>query len=128
MVHQAHGAVRTMTDSTGGKSIIDSGMDEKASAPIKKAQCAVEEATAQGVLWPDLMPGKENPTDLCTKSVGTIGEFQAKNGILCGPGPHLTSQALSKYNASQLTFFTTTKLKSWRSCVNHPNFERPSSR
>ena len=89
MMHQAHGMVRTMTDSTGGKSLIDSGMDAKASAPIKRAQFAVEEATEQGLLWLDLVPGKENPADLCTKNVGNIGEFQAKNGVLCGSEPHL---------------------------------------
>ena len=89
MMHQAHGMVRTMIDSTGGKSLIDSGMDAKASAPIKRAQFAVEEATEQGLLWLDLVPGKENPADLCTKNVGNIGEFQAKNGVLCGSEPHL---------------------------------------
>ena len=30
---------------TGGESLIDSGMDAEASAPIKRAQFAVEEAT-----------------------------------------------------------------------------------
>ena len=75
MMHQAHGMVRTMIDSTGGKSLIDSGMDAKASAPIKRAQFAVEEATEQGLLWLDLVTGKENPADLCTKNVGNIGEF-----------------------------------------------------
>ena len=64
-------------------------MDAKASAPIKRAQFAVEEATEQGLLWLDLVPGKDNPADLCTKNVGNIGEFQAKNCVLCGSEPHL---------------------------------------
>ena len=75
-----------MIDSTGGKSLIECGMDAKASAPIKRAQFAVEEATEQEIVWLDLVPGKENSADLCTKN---IGEFQAKNGIICGSEPHL---------------------------------------
>ena len=47
-------------------------MDAKASAPLKRAQLAVED-----------------PADLCTKDTGNIGEFQAKNGILCSSEPHL---------------------------------------
>ena len=62
-------------DSTGGKSLIDSGMDATASAPIKRAKFEVEEATEQGVIWPDLVPGKDNPADLCTKNAGNIGKF-----------------------------------------------------
>ena len=61
-------------------------MDAKASAPIKRAQFAVEEATEQEIVWLDLVPGKENSADLCTKN---IGEFQAKNGALCGSEAHL---------------------------------------
>ena len=64
-------------------------MGAMASAPIKRAQFAVEEATEQGIIWPDLVPGNENPADLCTKNIGNIGEFQAKNSTLCGSEPHL---------------------------------------
>jgi len=88
-MHQTHGTVRAMIDSTGGKSLIESGMDAKASAPIKRAQFAVEEATEQGIIWLDPVPGKDNPADICTKNTGSIGEFQAKNGILCGSEPHI---------------------------------------
>ena len=61
----------------------------QASAPIKRANFAVEEATEQGIIWLDLVPGKENPADLCTRNIGSIGELHAKNGILCGSESHL---------------------------------------
>jgi hypothetical protein len=89
MIHQRHGMVRTMIDSTGARSLIRDGMDAKASAPIKRAQQAAEEATEQGVIWLDLVPGLENPADICTKNIGNIGEFHQKNGVVCGSQPDL---------------------------------------
>ena len=64
-------------------------MGAMASAPIKRAQFAVEDTTEQGVIWPHLVPGKGNPADICTEDVGSTGGFQAKNGILYGSEPHL---------------------------------------
>ena len=75
-----------MIGSIGGKSLIGSGMDAITPAPIRRAQFAVEEATEQEIIWLDLVPGKENSADLCTKN---IGEFQAKKGTLSGSEPHL---------------------------------------
>ena len=119
IMHETHGTVRTMIDSTGGKSLIECGMDAKASAPIKRAQFAVEEATEQGIMWLDLLPGKENPADLCTKNIGNIGEFQAKNGIICGSEPHLyetgtVRKILCGANISLQTFKKKTKKKTKR--------------
>ena len=64
-------------------------MDAKASAPIKRAQRAAEEATEQGIIWLDLVPGTKNPADLCTKNLANIGEFREKSGIICGSEPFL---------------------------------------
>ena len=89
MIHQRHGMVRTMIDSTGARSLIRDGMDAKASAPIKRAQQAAEEATEQGVIWLDLVRGDVNPADICTKNIGNIGEFHCKNGVACGSKPDL---------------------------------------
>ena len=88
-MHTGHGMVRSMIDSTGARSLIRDGMDAKASAPIKRAQRAAEEATEQGIIWLDLVPGTKNPADLCTKNLANIGEFREKNGIICGSEPFL---------------------------------------
>jgi hypothetical protein len=93
MMHHEHGVVRTMIDSTGARSLIRDGMDAKASAPIKRAQQAAEEATEQGLIWLDLVRGSVNPADILTKNLGNISEFYYKNGVVCGADPDLHESA-----------------------------------
>jgi hypothetical protein len=89
MMHQGHGAVRTLIDSTGAKSLIEKGMEAKASAPYKRAQFACEEAVEQGLIWLDLVPGSVNPSDVCTKQIRDIGEFHLKSNVVSGFEPDL---------------------------------------
>ena len=93
MMHHEHGVVRSMIDSTGARSLIRDGMDAKASAPMKRAQQAAEEATEQGLIWLDLVPGSVNPADVLTKNLGNIAEFNYKNRVVCGSQPHLHESA-----------------------------------
>ena len=88
-MRKPHGCVRVMDDSQGGVSQAAHGMDNAKCASYKKAQAYAEDAVDHGVLWFDRVPGEHNPSDLLTKQVGNISEFQYKNGIMCGSTPFL---------------------------------------
>ena len=86
--HQAHGSVRTMVTSQGGKAQIEHGMDAKRCASHKRAHFYAEDAVGSSLLWLDLVPGFNNPADVLTKQPKMIPEFLAKSDVLCGSAPH----------------------------------------
>ena len=91
--HQAHGSVRAMVDSQGGKAQIEHGMGAKPCASYKRANFYAEDAAGSSFLWLDLVPGFHNPADVLTKQPKVISEFQAKSGVLCESVPHLHDSA-----------------------------------
>ena len=74
-MRQQHGCVRVLDDSQGGIFQVVNGMDTKKCASYKKAQFYAEDAVCQGMMWLDLVPGKQNPSDILTKQPGNIAEF-----------------------------------------------------
>ena len=91
--HQAHGSVRAMVDSQGGKAQIEHGMGAKRCASYKRAHLYAEDAVGSLLLWLDLVPGFNNPADVLTKQPKVVSEFLAKSGVLCGSAPHLYESA-----------------------------------
>jgi len=89
MCHTPHGTVRTLVDSAGCEAQIVHGMDSKVCASYKRSQHYCEDAVGSGLLWLDHISGKINPADLMTKRVGNVGEFIAKNGVVCGSAPDM---------------------------------------
>ena len=59
--HQAHGSVRAMVDSQGGKAQIEHGMGAKRCASYKRAHYYAEDAAGSSLLWHDLVPGSTIP-------------------------------------------------------------------
>ena len=88
-MRQQHGCVRVLDDSQGGISQVVNGMDTKKCASYKKAQFYAEDAVCQGMMWLDLVSGRQNPADILTKQPGNIAEFEYKNGVMCGSVAHL---------------------------------------
>ena len=41
------------------------------------------------MIWLDLVPGKQNPSDILTKQPGNIAELEYKNGVMCSSAPYL---------------------------------------
>jgi hypothetical protein len=92
-MHQQHGCVRVLVDSQGAISQVVDGMDTKKCASYKRSQFYAEDAVGSGLLWLDHVPGKHNPSDLLTKQVGNVAEFEYKNGVMCGSAPFLYESA-----------------------------------
>ena len=91
--HQAHGSVRAMVDSQGGKAQIGHCIGAKRCASYKQAHFYAEDAAGSSLLWLDLDPGLHNPAGVLTKQPKAIWEFQAETCELCGSEPHLYESA-----------------------------------
>jgi len=88
-MHQPHGCVRVLDDSKPALSQIQHGMDSRKVASYKLAHFYVEDALSSGLIWLDFIPGAHNPSDLLTKNIANIAEFDRKVGILNGSAPSL---------------------------------------
>jgi len=64
-------------------------MDSRKVASYKLAHFYVEDALSSGLIWLDFIPGAHNPSDLLTKNIANIAEFDRKVGILNGSAPSL---------------------------------------
>lgn len=89
LVGAEHGAVRVLVDNQAAIAQMSRGIDGSVCASYKRAQQYCEDAFARGIAWYDFIPGLQNPADPLTKQVRNIGEFQDKNGSLCGSRPFL---------------------------------------
>jgi len=113
--HSPHPAVRCLVDNHGVVKQLENGLDRRASAPYRRAQAYGEEACAQSLMWLDEVHGTINPSDVLTKSVNNISEFQSKNQSLNGIIPHPilgnVSRALLTLPIQPTTPVVTTKNK-----------------
>ena len=88
-----HPCVRTMIDNKGAKTQCESGTDSVASAPYLRSRRYTESKIYSGLMFLDLVPGGDNPSDLGTKQVRSTAEFQMKTDVLSGKSPHLYMSA-----------------------------------
>ena len=44
-------------------------------------------------MWLDFIPGQHSPSDVLTKHVGSIQDYEYKTGVLCGSAPLLDETA-----------------------------------
>ena len=88
-----HPCVRTMIDNKGAKKQCESGTDTVASAPYLRSKCYAESKIYSGLMFLDLVPGDENPSDLGTKQVRSTDEFKRKVKVVSGKEPHLYMSA-----------------------------------
>jgi hypothetical protein len=98
-----HPCVRTAIDNKGAKAQCESGTDSAASAPYLRSKRYTESKIYSGLMFLDLVPGGDSPSDLGTKQVRSTAEFQMKTGVLSGKEPHLyMSAAVLKMKAVAL--------------------------
>jgi hypothetical protein len=96
-----HPCVRTMIDNKGAKTQCESGTDSVASAPYLRSKRYTESKIYSGLMFLDLVPGGDNPSDLGTKQVRSTEEFRMKTNVLSGKIPHLyMSAAVLKMQAA----------------------------
>ena len=88
-----HPCVRTMIDNKGAKKQCESGTDTVASAPYLRSRSYAESKIYSGLMFLDLVPGDENPSDLGTKQVRSTDEFKRKVKVVSGKEPHLYMSA-----------------------------------
>ena len=85
--------MRTMIDNKGAKKQCESGTDSVASAPYLRSRSYAESKIYSGLMFLDLVPGDENPSDLGTKQVRSTDEFKRKVKVISGKEPHLYMSA-----------------------------------
>jgi len=88
-----HPCVRTMIDNKGAMTQCASGTDSVASAPYLRSKRYTESKIYSGLMFLDLVPGGDNPSDLGTKQVRSTAEFKRKVNVLSGQEPHLYMSA-----------------------------------
>ena len=81
--------VRTMIDNKGAKEQCESGTDSVASAPYLRSKSYAESRIYSGLMFLDLVPGDENPSDLGTKQVRSTDEYKRKLKVISGKELHL---------------------------------------
>ena len=64
-----------------------------ASAPYLRSRSYAESKIHSGLMFLDLVPGDENPSDLGTKQVRSTDEFKRKVKVVSGKEPHLYMSA-----------------------------------
>jgi len=60
-----------------------------ASAPYLRSKRYTESKIYSGLMFLDLVPGGDNPSDLGTKQVRSTAEFKTKANVLSGKEPNL---------------------------------------
>ena len=93
LVHQRHGGVRVLEECASAIAQDRHGIDSRKCASHKRAQFYAEEATDQGLMWLDFIPGQHNPSNVLTKHVGSVKKYEYKTGVLCGSAPLLYEAA-----------------------------------
>ena len=88
MTHVQHGTVRTIIDSVGAKAQVEIGMDNKVCASYKRAQVFCEDMVGRGLVWLDRVDGEFNPSDVLTKQMKNVEDFENKAAFLCGERPY----------------------------------------
>ena len=88
-----HPTVRVLIDNKAAKKQCESGTDTVASAPYVRSKAYCESKIYSGLMWLDLVPGKENCSDMGTKQIRDTPEFVTKDGILSGKTPFLFESA-----------------------------------
>ena len=93
-MHQRHGNSRVLDDSAAAIAQVRHDMDTRKCASYKRAQFHAEEAADRSLMWPDFIPGQQNPPEVLTKHAGSIQEYEYKAGVLCGSAPLLYEAAV----------------------------------
>ena len=82
-----------MIDNKGAMTQCASGTDSVASAPYLRSKRYAESKIYSGLMFLDLVPGGDNPSDLGTKQVRSTAEFKAKVNVISGREPQLYMSA-----------------------------------
>ena len=69
-------------------------MDNKVCASYKRAQVYCEDIVGRGLAWLDRVDGEFNPSDVLTKQMKNMEDFENKTAILCGERPYLHESSL----------------------------------
>jgi len=94
MTHVQHGSARCIVDSVSAKSQVELAMDNKVCASYKRAQVYCEDIVGRGLAWLDRVDGEFNPSDVLTKQMKNMEDFENKTAILCGERPYLHESSL----------------------------------
>jgi len=88
-MHQPHNYGHVLDNSKPALSWIQHGMGSGKVASYKLVHFYVEYALDKGLIWLDFISGAHCPSDLLTKSIANIAEFDRIVGIINGSAPYL---------------------------------------